>query len=265
MKSFSKKMPSFARKERFNCKNCGTQTSENNLVRHKKRFSVGTLYCTKYPNFSTRSQADLNFHIAKKQSSSQPKTIHKCQLCHQVVAGFYSLRLHRQKVHNAQGVLESKNVDVTELVGPIDDQSLKEDLQKCKHFLVDSEMENGRHRAFNFAMEILDAHTFSQKLDTVFEKLKCAVKLNVAFAFVLKNVEDGTCRYYYAHENNTMMERSKLVATKEDLVKIKNVLNNIDMIEACTKKNEQKQSGNSRNSHMWLFLLLLYSEKFPWG
>ena len=48
-------------------------------------------------------------------------------------------------------------------------------------------------------MDILDAHTSSQKLDTVFEKLKCAAKMNVAFGFVLKNIEDGSCRYYYAH------------------------------------------------------------------
>ena len=61
-----------------------------------------------------------------------------------------------------------------------------------RHFLVDSEMEIWRHRVFNFTMEILNAHIFSQKLDSVFEKLKCEAKLNVAFGFVLKNVEDGT-------------------------------------------------------------------------
>ena len=61
-------------------------------------------------------------------------------------------------------------------------------------------MENGRHQVFNFGMDILEANTLSQKLDTVFEKLKCAEKLKVAFGFVLKNVEDGTRRYYYGHE-----------------------------------------------------------------
>ena len=60
----------------------------------------------------------------------------------------------------------------------------------------------------------MDAHTSSQKLDTVFEKLKCAAKLSVAFGYVLKNVEDGTYRYYYEHEKNILMERSKLVAQR---------------------------------------------------
>ena len=52
---------------------------------------------------------------------------------------------------------------------------------------------------------------------------------------MLKNVE-GSCRYYYAHENITLVERSKLVATTKDLTKIKNLLSNTDVIESCTRK-----------------------------
>ena len=89
----------------------------------------------------------------------------------------------------------------------IDIESLKEELQTWKRFLVDSEVKNGRHRVFSFAMEKLDAHTLSPKLDTVFEKLNCAAKLDVAFGFVPQNVEDGSCRYYYAHKNETLMEQ----------------------------------------------------------
>ena len=91
---------------------------------------------------------------------------------------------------------------VTQLVGPIDDESLNEELATRKKFLVDSELENGRHRVFNSAMGTLDARTLSTKLDTVFEKLKYAAKVNVAFGFLLKNREDGTCWCYCAHEKN---------------------------------------------------------------
>ena len=141
-------------------------------MRLKKRCSVGH-YCSKCPNFSTRSKADLNFHIAKKHSFSQPNKILQVSILLSNFGGFYSLRLHKQKVHNAQSVLETKNVYVTRLVGENDDESLKEELETCKHFLVNSDMEKWRHRVFNFAIDILDAHTLSQKLDTVFEKLKC--------------------------------------------------------------------------------------------
>ena len=55
-------MPSLTRNEKFTCENCGTQTTGNNNVRHKKRCSIGTLYCTQRPNFPTFSEDDLNCH-----------------------------------------------------------------------------------------------------------------------------------------------------------------------------------------------------------
>ena len=63
-------MPPLNRYEKVTCDNCGTQTTKLNLARHKKRCSVKTLYCTQCLNFSTKSQSDLNHHIAKKQKAS---------------------------------------------------------------------------------------------------------------------------------------------------------------------------------------------------
>ena len=44
-------MPSLNQNEKNTCENFGTQTIKLNLVRHKKRCSVGTLYCTQCPTF----------------------------------------------------------------------------------------------------------------------------------------------------------------------------------------------------------------------
>ena len=63
--------------------NCGTQTAKLNLARHKKRCSVGTLFCTKCPNFSTKSRNDLIYRIAKKCSAPKPDITFKCKHCFQ--------------------------------------------------------------------------------------------------------------------------------------------------------------------------------------
>ena len=76
----------------------------------------------------------------------------------------------------------------------------------------------------------------SEKLDQFFNKLKCAAKVNLAFAFILKNIEDGGFRYFYAHENNTPLERSKLVCTHDDLAKLKDFLNKTDVIDSCSRE-----------------------------
>ena len=69
-------MPSLNRNEKVTCENCGTQTTKLNLACYKKRCSVGTLYCNHSPNFSTKSQNDLNYHIAKKpQNLMSPSSV----------------------------------------------------------------------------------------------------------------------------------------------------------------------------------------------
>ena len=81
-------MPSLIRKEKVSCEHCGTQTTRIKLSRHKKRFSVGSLYCIQCANFSTLPQDDLNYHIAKKHSVPRPSITYKCKLCHAEFPGF---------------------------------------------------------------------------------------------------------------------------------------------------------------------------------
>ena len=79
-------------------------------------------------------------------------------------------------------------------------------------------------------MDTLDPKYLLEKVGAVFDSLICAAKPKVALQFLLKSVEDGICRCSYAHENITLLENSEFVATREDLTKIKNLLNNTDVI-----------------------------------
>ena len=117
-------------------------------------------------------------------------------------------------------------------------------------------MQNGRHRFYNFAMDTLDPNYLLEKLDVVFSSPKCAAKPKVASDFVLRNVEEGSCRYYYAHEYNTILERSKLVATTEDLTKIKKLLSNTDIIELCTRERANTKWKLCRSTKATLFAKL---------
>ena len=88
-------MPSLTRYEKVTCENRGTQTTKLYLARHKKKCSAGTLFCTQCPNFSTISENDLNYHIAKKHSAPKLDVTFNCNLCYQEFPGFYALRQHR--------------------------------------------------------------------------------------------------------------------------------------------------------------------------
>ena len=140
----------------------------------------------------------------RKNSVQRPSKTSKCKLCHAEFPGFYALRHNKKTQHGKQIGFIASNFDVEDIVGDVDDQNMREELESCQHFLTDTETENGRHRVFNFAMSSFDMPVLNDKLDYVFKELKCAAKFNFAFGFVLKNNEDGMCRYFYARGNNTV-------------------------------------------------------------
>ena len=81
-----------------------------------------------------------------------------------------------------------------------------------------------------------------EKLDRVLDKPKC----------VAKKIEDGKFRYFYANENNTLLEQSKLVSNKYDIAKLKEILKKTDVIESCTKER-----SNTKLTNLTIFAALL--------
>ena len=118
-------------------------------------------------------------------------------------------------------------------------------------------MENGRHRVFNFVMSSFNMSLLNDKLDYVFKKLKCAAKVNLAFGFVLKNVEDGMCRYFHAHKNNTIVERAKLVCTQADLANLKNRMQKLDIVDLCTRERANTKWKFYKLTNITIFASLL--------
>ena len=250
-------MPALYRNVKITCENCRTLVTKINLSRHKSRCSGGTLFCSKCPNCSTKSRDDLNYHIVKQHGAAGPSKSYNCKLCHAEFPGFYALRQHKNTQHETKIGFRASNIDVENIVGDVADQTLREELQSCRHFLIDSEKQKRRHSVFNFAVNNLTAQVIEEKLDCVLEKLKCVAKLNLALGFILKNIEDGKFRYFYAHENNTLLEQSKLVSNKDDMAKLKEILKKTDVIESCTKERSNTKWRFFKLTNLTIFAALL--------
>ena len=136
-------MPGLDRNVKVTCENCGTSVTKYHLSRHKSRCSGGALFCSKCPNFSTKPRDDLNYRIAKQHSAAGPSKTYRYNLCHAEFPGFYALRQHKNTQHGKQIGFGASSIDVEDIVGDVDDQSLREELQSCRHFLVDSEIQKG--------------------------------------------------------------------------------------------------------------------------
>ena len=87
--------------------------------------------------------------------------------------------------------------------------------------------------------------------------LKCAAKVNLAFGFILKLIEDGGFRYVYTHKNNTLLDRSKLVCTHDDLAKLKEFLNKTDVIDSCSRERMNTKCRFYKLTNLTAFAALL--------
>ena len=109
----------------------------------------------------------------------------------------------------------------------------------------------------NFAVNNLTAQVTEEKLDRVLDNLKCVAKPNLALGFILKIIEDGKFRYFYVHENNTLLEQSKLVSNTDDMTKLKEILKRTDVIESCTKERSNTKWRFFKLTNLTIFAALL--------
>ena len=130
-------------------------------------------------------------------------------------------------------------------------------------FSLTLSLKKGRHRVFNFAMSTFDNSLINRKMALVFKGLKCAAKVNPAYGFVLKNVEDRLCIYCNAHENSTVMERSKLVCTPDDLTNLKKNIRKMDVVDLCTQERPNAKWNFCKLTNLTVFAALI--KEVPMG
>ena len=70
------------------------------------------------------------------------------------------------------------------------------------------------------------------------------------------------CRYFFAHENNTIMERAKLVCTQADMANLKDRMQKMDIVDLCTR--ERANTKWNFYELTTLTTLLRYSKMYPW-
>ena len=131
----------------------------------------------------------MNCQIAKKHSAQKSDVAFKCKFCHEEFPGFHAIRQRRK---NQPGFpIKSADVELNDFINNMNHMDLKGELRSCQQFPVVSQLERARHNTLNFAIENLNATKMNEKLDHFFNILRSAVKVNLAFGFILKNTKDG--------------------------------------------------------------------------
>ena len=229
-------MSSLDRNQQTICNNCRRKVKKVNLSRHKKSRASGTKSCPQCPNFFCKTQIEMDHHTATKHAIPSMTAKTKCNICEGEDPSFYSLQKHKKSVHGTTSRTQNVNVNLDAFMGDYDNQALRQELTACQHFLVDCEFVRGRQHVFKFASTNVTPKLLQEKNQQVFESLHCAAKVNLSLGFVLRNVEDGSYRYFYAHENNLFLERSLVIANKGDMSEFQQKLDDLKIVELSTRE-----------------------------
>ena len=148
-------------------------------------------------------------------------------------------------------------VDVEHIVRDVEVHRFREELRSCQHFLVDLDLERARHKVFNYALENLSAKIVDEKLDQFFNNLKGAAKVNLGFGFFLRKIQDGELGFFYAHETNNRLDRSKHVLTRNNSAKLKDFSNKTDVIGSCSRERRNTKWKFYKLTNLTVFAALL--------
>ena len=75
------------------------------------------------------------------------------------------------------------------------------------------------------------ASDIGDMLQAIFRSQKNAFKINLAFGFILSNVETGEKRYYYPSQNGLVLDQPLVVANKADLRRVLQRVGQMDWLE----------------------------------
>ena len=65
------------------------------------------------------------------------------------------------------------------------------------------------------------------------------------------------CRYFYAHENNTIMERAELVCTQADMTNLKERMQKMDIVDLCIRERSNTKWKFHKLTNLTIFASLL--------
>ena len=118
-------------------------------------------------------------------------------------------------------------------------------------------MQNGRRRVYILAMDNLDPKYLMQEIDLLFDSVKCEADLNLALGFVLKNVTEGSCRYYYAHENIVILRLLLNIWRKSRIFYV--------TPKSLNRVQENELTPNLNYRSWWMLQFFQHdSTKLPW-
>ena len=193
------------------------------------------------PNFSTTSQADFNYHTAKKHRRA--KITSKFKICLEEFSGFYRLREHRSSQH--QIAIRATNLDMDSLLENIDDTELELGRKALFLQLIPRWLSAWKKEDNVF----LNAQSHPS---TIHFSTRCLITCSTNWDVQPKSTlhSDLFWKTLKMERVDTFMQRSKFVCTPDDMVNLNKKLQEVD---TCRKERTNTKWRNHKLTNVTVF------------
>ena len=169
--------------------------------------------------------------------STALRTLIKLSNVDLVLKNFSAFTLHDNKKNGQHDFLvTTTSVKHDDNLNNVFDSNLEWELRSCQHLLVEFQIEMTKYNG-SIKKKKPQAKKVDENLDQCFNNFKCAAIMILAFEIILERIEYGLYQSRYTHKNKTQLGRSGLVFTKNDLTKLKCIIDKTDVIELGAREN----------------------------
>ena len=246
------------------CDKCGkTFLSSFNLKRHQSTncHSEVCEYCSKiFPSAVKRKNHELTSCLKKDRTSK----VFVCGKCGQTFKTKWEYTNHYSLVHSDRGdkqipstssastsastpsssssssVNSSDNASLqnqpwVDEEGNVD-QALRDIFIRYDHVISRSHRSGNFMDEYNFRVNgEFSYETLHEHVREIYRASQSAFRINITFGFILKNIEDGSYRYFYAHNNEGVFSSPFTISNADDVLQLFRKINQLDILQSIYK------------------------------
>ena len=143
----------------------------------------------------------------------------------------------------------AKNTESESVQEPPEDQQLEALFHRYRQVIEADDQMHNRQDIYN--VRVNDSFTmdsFANTLRGIYQRQRSSFKINLSFSFVLRNIETGELRFFYASNNTNVLDKPMLVHNDITFSQFIDVLRTLDVLEWVR---------NQRPNSKWVFFKLV--------
>jgi G:T-mismatch repair DNA endonuclease (very short patch repair protein) len=199
---------------------------------------------------SSNQPDSKNLEKKKREEKKKRKKVglYHCHNCENVFPSKAELYEHYMLHHNqhADGVLQSLPWEGEENAPWHNDGDIDVELQRV--YEMHSPIILKPHETtpitslYNFPINNLTVRELFQQVKYIYQKETRSLKMNIAFGFILKNIETGKLCYFKPYMNQNVLEYPISISVKEDMEVLYEKIKSLDIINHILQQRENTKN-----------------------